>query len=156
MVKPLQAIAIGELLRQTQCNIDTINYYERIGLLPEPLRTQTRIRHYESEDVVRLRFIRRARQLGFSLDGVRALLKLSETDGDHIRTELRSIVAMHVDDIRARITDLRASITDLQTMERVLSNAIRACECGQQPDCPIMELLSVNGEANGLDPDMRL
>jgi MerR family mercuric resistance operon transcriptional regulator len=147
-VKPLSEIAIGELSRQTQCHIETIRYYERIGLLPQPFRTQARFRRYGTEDVVRLRFIRRARQLGFSLDEVRALLKLSGTDGDHTRAELRSLVAKHVGDIRARITDLQA-------IERMLSAAVSECECGQQLGCPIMDVLSVNGEANGLDPGMR-
>jgi len=140
-VRPFSEIAIGELSRQTQCHIETIRYYERIGLLPQPRRTQARFRRYGSEDVVRLRFIRRARQLGFTLDEVRALLRLSGADDDHTRAELRNLVAKHVGDIRARIADLQA-------MERVLSDAICECASGQQPGCPIMDVLSANGSAN--------
>ena len=61
-------IGIGELSRRAECNIETIRYYERIGLLPQPHRSSGRFRRYDGEDVVRLRFIRRARQLGFTLD----------------------------------------------------------------------------------------
>jgi MerR family mercuric resistance operon transcriptional regulator len=138
-LKPFSEIGIGELSRQTQCHIETIRYYERIGLLPQPHRTQARFRRYGREDVVRLRFIRRARQLGFTLDEVRALLRLSRADGDNTRAELRNLVANHVGDIRARIADLQA-------MERVLSGAVCECASGQQPGCPIMNVLSADGE----------
>ena len=73
-------IAIGELSRQTECNIETIRYYERIALLPQP-RRDSRFRRYDSEDVARLRIMRRARQLGFTLDEVRAFLRLAEPRG---------------------------------------------------------------------------
>jgi len=134
-VKPISEIAIGELSRRTQCHIETIRYYERIELLPQPRRTQARFRRYRSEDVARLRFIRRARQLGFSLEEVRALLRLSGADGDHNRVELRNLVVAHVAELRARIDDLL-------WMDRVLSAAICECASGQQPECPIMDVLS--------------
>src|ERR1700739_2452712 len=70
------AIPIGELSRRTGCNIETIRYYERIGLMPEPPR-RGRYRSYGPEDVGRLGFVRRARELGFTLDEVRALLGLA-------------------------------------------------------------------------------
>ncbi|HJU15819.1 MAG TPA: helix-turn-helix domain-containing protein [Stellaceae bacterium] len=128
-------IAIGELSRRTQCNIETIRYYERIGLLPQPYRQGGRFRRYSAEDVARLRFIRRARQLGFTLDEVRALMRLAGAGGDHVRAEARSLTAAHVAEIRAKITDLQA-------MERVLSEALCACAAGQQPRCPLIEILS--------------
>ena len=78
MAAPLE-IAIGELSRRTQCNIETIRYYERIGLLPKPRRIGGRYRRYDGEDVGRLRFIRRARELGFTLDEVRELMRLAAT-----------------------------------------------------------------------------
>jgi MerR family mercuric resistance operon transcriptional regulator len=71
-------IAIGELSRRTQCNIETIRYYERAGLLPKARREKGgRFRRYDADDIARLRFIRRSRQLGFTLDEVRALLRLA-------------------------------------------------------------------------------
>lgn len=129
-------IAIGELSRLTGCNIETIRYYERIGLLPKARREKGgRFRRYDRDDVARLRFIRRARQLGFTLDEVRALLRLSAGGGEDVRAEARSIAAAHVGDIRAKIADLQA-------MERVLTEAICECDTGQRPRCPLIEVLS--------------
>jgi MerR family transcriptional regulator, mercuric resistance operon regulatory protein len=133
-------IAIGELSRQTHCNIETIRYYERIGLLPQPHRQGGRFRRYGAPDIGRLRFIRRARQLGFSLDDVRALLRLAVSDGADVRAEARSVFSAHVDDIRAKIADLRS-------MERVLAEAIRECAAGRQPECPLINVLSGDEDA---------
>ena len=127
-------IAIGELSRQTNCNIETIRYYERIGLLPEPRRPGGKFRRYDADDIARLRFVRRARQLGFTIDEVRALMRLADTDGDDVRAEARNLAAAHAADIRAKIADLQA-------METVLTEAIRECE-GRQPTCPLIEVLS--------------
>src|SRR5579864_5704427 len=114
-------IAVGELSRRTGCNIETIRYYERIGLLPKPRREKGgRFRRYDADDVSRLRFIRRARQLGFTLNEVRALLRLAVGDSEGVRAEARSLAAAH-------IVDIRAKIADLQAMERVLTDAL--CEC---------------------------
>ena len=129
-------IAIGELSRRTDCNIETIRYYERIGLLPKPNRPDGRFRRYDSDDVARLRFIRRARQLGFTLDQVRAFMRLARADTDDaVCAEARSLAAAHVADIRAKIADLQA-------MESVLTDAICECETGQRPRCPLIEVLS--------------
>jgi MerR family mercuric resistance operon transcriptional regulator len=127
-------IAIGDLSQRTGCNIETIRYYERIGLLPPPDRNG-RYRRYGTRDVKRLVFVRRARELGFTLDEVRALMELSGTDGTSACNEVREISAAHLADVRKRIADLRA-------MERVLSGAIRQCDAGQQPGCPLIDALS--------------
>jgi len=127
-------IPIGDVSRHTGCNIETIRYYERIGLLPSPDR-QGRYRRYGPHDVKQLMFVRRARELGFTLDEVRALMKLSETDGTSTCNEVREISAAHLADVRRRIADLQA-------MERVLSSAIHQCDAGQQPGCPLIEALS--------------
>jgi len=129
-------IAVGEFSRRTGCNIETIRYYERIGLLPKPRREKGgRFRRYDRDDVARLRFIRRARQLGFTLDEVRALLRVALGDGEDVRTEARGIAAAHVAGIRAKIADLQA-------MDRVLTDAICECDGGQRPRCPLIEVLS--------------
>ena len=128
-------IAIGELSRRTRCNIETIRYYERIGLLPQPYRPGGRYRRYDADDVARLRFVRRARQLGFTLDEVRALMRLAGDDGDEVRAEARSLAAAH-------LAEIRAKIADLQAMERVLTDAICECETEQRPKCPLIEVLS--------------
>src|SRR5262249_15508197 len=131
-----QEIAIGQLSRRTQCNIETIRYYKRIGLLPRP-RRQGRFRRYDVNDVSRLKFIRRARQLGFSLDEARSLLLLA-ADAEHARAKVRGIAVAHVADIRNKITDLQA-------MERVLTDAICECEAAKLPKCPLIEVLSASG-----------
>ena len=129
-------IAVGEFSRRAGCNIETIRYYERIGLLPKPRREKGgRFRRYDRDDVAQLRFIRRARQLGFTLDEVRALLRLARGGGEDVRAQARGIAAAHVADIRAKIADLQA-------MERVLTEAIRECDVRQRPRCPLIEVLS--------------
>jgi MerR family mercuric resistance operon transcriptional regulator len=132
-------ISIGELSRQTGCKIETVRYYERIRLLPKARREcGGRFRRYDSDDVARLRFIRRARQLGFTLDEVRGLLRLAAVGGENVRAKARKVAAAHVADIRQKITDLQA-------MEAVLSKAICECEAGQQTRCPLIEVLSGGG-----------
>jgi MerR family mercuric resistance operon transcriptional regulator len=128
-------IRIGELSRRTGCNIETIRYYERIGLLPRPLRSEARYRLYNSDDVHRLTFVRRARELGFSLDDVRALLALSADQGRETCAEVREVAARHLADVRAKVADLRA-------MERVLADAVRQCDAGEIPGCPLIASLS--------------
>jgi MerR family mercuric resistance operon transcriptional regulator len=128
-------IPIGELSRRTECNIETIRYYERIGLVPRADRRGGRFRRYGAPDVARLRFVRRARQLGFPLGDVRALLRLAAGDGEDVRAEARSVFSAHV-------TEICAKIADLQSMERVLSEAIRECAAGRHPNCPLINVLS--------------
>ena len=135
-----QAIQIGELARRTGCNIETIRYYERIGLISAPLR-RGRYRTYETRDVQQLSFVRRARELGFKLDEVRALLTLA-TDEAAACAEVRDLAAAHLHDVRARIADLRR-------MEQVLADAVTACETGQDPGCPLIQALGAKGQGTG-------
>ena len=122
-------IAIGELSRRTGCNIETVRYYERVGLLPLPAR-RGRYRFYGAEDVQRLTFVRRARELGFTLEEVRALLGL----GAGACAEARDLAA-------ARLEDVRTRIADLQAMERVLADTVRRCDAGGEARCPLIEVL---------------
>lgn len=128
--KPLR---IGELSRRTGCNIETIRYYERIGLLPRPDR-RGRYRQYDATGVSSLAFIRRARDLGFTLDEIHALLRLS-AEGGAACAEARDLAATHLVDVRKRIADLRS-------MERALAAVVRQCDAGEQPACPLIEALS--------------
>lgn len=128
-----EGIAIGELSRRTGCNIETVRYYERIGLLPKPSRRGT-YRSYEPEDVGRLAFVRRARELGFTLDEVRALLKLAK-GGQDACADVRGIAAAHLTAVRTKIADLRA-------MERALAQAVRGCDAGETAGCPVISALS--------------
>jgi MerR family mercuric resistance operon transcriptional regulator len=124
---------IGELARRTACNIETIRYYERIGLMPAPPR-RGRYRSYGPEDIGRLTFVRRARELGFTLEEVRALLGLAAA-GQAACTNARVLAATHLKDVRTRIADLKR-------MERVLANTVRACDTGDDACCPLIAALS--------------
>ena len=135
-----KAIPIGELSRRTGCNIETIRYYERIGLMPAPPR-RGRYRSYGGEHVARLGFVRRARELGFTLDEVRALLGLAG-GGDASCGEARYLAAAHLKDVQARIADLKR-------MERVLADSVRACDAGQDPGCPLIQTLYAGPGAIG-------
>lgn len=127
-------IQIGELSKRTGCNIETIRYYERIGLLPAPARSAGGYRIYDAGVVRRLAFIRRARELGFTLDAVRALLALSD-QGSAVCAEVRELATGHLADVRAKIADLRS-------MEHVLADAVRRCATGATRGCPIIDALS--------------
>jgi MerR family mercuric resistance operon transcriptional regulator len=129
---PSSGFAIGELSRRTGCNIETIRYYERIGLLPRARRSGS-YRNYDPADAGRLAFIRRARELGFTLDEVRALLVLAAASAESCH-EARGLAAAHLDDVRARIADLRR-------MERTLADHIRSCDAGANDACPLIESL---------------
>lgn len=133
-------IQIGELSKRTGCNIETIRYYERIGLLPAPARSAGRYRIYDAGKVRRLAFIRRARELGFTLDAVRALLALSD-EGGAACAEARQLATSHLAEVRAKIADLRS-------MEHVLADAVRRCATGELPGCPIIDALSGCGSEN--------
>ena len=125
---------IGALSKRTGVNIETIRYYERIGVMPAPLRTEGGQRVYDDDHIKRLSFIRRCRALGFSLDDIRALLKLVD-GGDHTCGEVHDMTVTHIADIRAKITDLKR-------MEQVLKDMAARCAGGDVPDCPILEALS--------------
>jgi MerR family mercuric resistance operon transcriptional regulator len=127
------AMPIGELSRRTGCNIETIRYYERIGLLPAPPR-RGRYRSYGPPDVSRLRFVRRGRELGFSLDEIRALLELAAPQR-RACDEVRVIAAAHLADVRAKLADLKR-------LEAVLADTVAQCRGrSAAPSCPVLDVL---------------
>ena len=121
-----ETLSIGELSRRTGVNIETIRYYERVKMLPAPLRTSNGRRVYGPTEIRSLTFIRRSRELGFTLDEIRALLALSVADGKNTCDEVRQVAARHLADIRTKIADLRA-------MARVLADAVQRCDVGEMP-----------------------
>jgi MerR family mercuric resistance operon transcriptional regulator len=125
--------AIGAASKQTGCHIETIRYYERIGLLPSPSRSASGYRRYALEHLKRLAFVRRARDLGFTLDDVRRLLRLAERR-ERSCAQARSLATAHLRDVQAKLRDLRA-------MERVLKDMIARCADGTLPHCPLIEAL---------------
>ena len=112
----MKGIQRAELARRTGCNLETVRYYEKVGLLPEPPRTASGYRSYNSTHERRLRFVLRARELGFSLDEIRELLRLVD-ERDRPCAEARDVAAVHLADVRAKIADLRR-------MERVLEDVV--------------------------------
>jgi len=132
--KPRAApITIGGLSEGTGVNIETIRYYERIGLLPAPPRSAGRHRLYGEAHRQRLIFVRRARELGFSLEEVRALLGLGDGH-DMTCRDVRALTQHHVAAIRAKIRDLKR-------LERTLSDLAARCQGRDVPECPILETL---------------
>lgn len=127
-------LAIGELGRLTGTKVETIRYYERIGLLAAPTRTAGNYRAYGPGHLNRLSFIRRSRDLGFSLGQVRVLLTLS--DDRHQPCEaIDAIARQHLAEVDRKIADLRA-------LRRELGNMIDQCRCGTVAECRIIEALS--------------
>lgn len=125
---------IGVLSAETGVNIETIRYYEKIGLMPAPPRTEGRQRVYDSVHLKRLSFIRRGRELGFSLDQIRELLGLVRGH-DLTCAEVKAMTEQHV-------TDIRWKVKDLKRLERVLNDLAARCHGKQVPDCPILDALS--------------
>lgn len=128
--KPLQR---AEIAKRTGCNLETVRYYEKVGLLPEPPRTLGGHRAYDASHERRLRFILRARELGFTLDEVRTLLRLVD-ERDAPCSEARDVAAAHLRDVQTKIADLRR-------MERVLQETVAQCADGARPECPLIESL---------------
>jgi MerR family mercuric resistance operon transcriptional regulator len=125
---------IGGLSKRAEVNIETIRYYERIGLMPAPPRSEGGQRIYDDEHFKRLAFIRRNRQLGFSLGDIRALLAVVGKN-EYGCDAVRDLIVAHLANIRQKIADLRQ-------MERALKNMASQCESGSVPDCPVLETLS--------------
>ena len=132
-------IAIGALSKHTGTNIETIRYYERVGLLPAPARSSGGYRLYGTDQLKRLSFIRRARALGFSVAEVRTLLTLADQRRRPC-AEVRGVAAAHLEDVKGKIADLKA-------MERVLADTIARCEAGSGSHCPMIDALYTNGDS---------
>jgi MerR family mercuric resistance operon transcriptional regulator len=130
-----ERITIGDLSDLTGVNIETIRYYERINVLSTPPRTAGGRRVYDPSHLRTLAFIRRSRELGFSLDDIRALIRLGGPDKASCR-QVREIATHHLDDIRAKIADLRK-------MERLLSRTVTQCTGTTAPDCPVLDVLDI-------------
>lgn len=127
-------LTIGELARGTGTKVETIRFYEKTGLLPAPARTAGNYRAYGPEHLNRLSFIRRSRDLGFSLDQVRALLDLAD-ERDRSCEAIDAIAKEH-------LTQVDRKIADLQALRRELDSMINQCSCGTVAECRIIETLS--------------
>ena len=122
----------GQLAKRTGCNIETVRYYEKVGLLPEPARSDAGYRLYTEEDERRLGFILRAKELGFNSEGVRNLLTISDT-GHSTRAEVKALTESHIEEIAQKVKDL-------QKMKKRLEEISSHCDgsMASAKDCPIM------------------
>ena len=128
-------LQIGVLARRTGCNIETIRYYEKIGMLAPPPRTEGGFRLYSADDVRVLSFIRRARGLGFALPDVREMLRLMDERAQPCAA-IQAVAARHVAAIRARVADLLG-------MEAAMAALMESCANGAPTaSCPLIETLS--------------
>ena len=116
-------------------NIETVRYYEKIKILPAPPRTESGRRVYGAREMRYLAFIRRSRELGFTIDEIRSLLALGAPGNASCR-EVREVAKNHLDGIRAKIKDLAK-------LERLLAKTIAQCSGKSVPDCPILDILDV-------------
>jgi MerR family mercuric resistance operon transcriptional regulator len=132
-VSRAEGLPIGELSRVSGVNIETIRYYERIKLLPVPRRTDSGYRVYTLTEARTLTFIRRARELGFGLNDVRALLDLA-APGKASCAEARAIATRHLQEVRLKIADL-------SRLECQLAGTIKRCSGQAVPNCPVLEVL---------------
>ena len=129
----MSRLTIGKVAKRTGCNIETIRYYEKEGLLPSPNRTEGGHRLYTEDMIKRLVFIRRARQLGFTMMEIRQLFKI--VDGDHVSCErVKTITDIHIQDIKYKIKDLKK-------MDRILTDLSNKCSGDDIPECPIIDVL---------------
>ncbi len=124
----------GQLATRTGCNIETIRYYEKVGLLPDPPRTEKGYRVYEHKHEQTLRFIIRSRELGFTIEQIRGLLSLVD-GGDYTCTEIRDQTEAHLAAVRDRIVDLKK-------LEATLVETVAACNGGNTPNCPVVDALT--------------
>lgn len=129
----MRGLTIGKLAEATGVHLETVRYYERIGLVPEPARTAGGYRSYGSEHTRRLSFIRRARELGFGIEDIKALLTLAEP-GRGSCADVQTLTKVHLDDVRAKIADL-------QRLERILAKTVDQCSGTEAPICPVLDML---------------
>ena len=124
----------GELSKKTGVHIETIRFYENIGIMPDPPRTQGGHRVYSDNLASRLTFIARSKELGFSLDETKALLSLIDEQAITC-SEVKQITQSHIDEVRKKISDLKK-------IERVLKKMEAQCNGKKVPECPIIDALS--------------
>jgi MerR family mercuric resistance operon transcriptional regulator len=130
-----ESLTIGKLSRLTGVHIETIRYYERVKMLPKPPRTTGGRRAYDHTHMRVLALIRRSRELGFSPDEVRALLRLGSEKAPC--RQVRDIALVRLNDIRAKIADLRK-------LERLLAKTVAKCTGTTAPECPVLDILDVH------------
>lgn len=132
----MNTLTIGQLAYACGVGVETIRFYERQGLLPVPPRSGAGYRHYPATAVQRLHFIRRAKELGFTLKEIAELLLLQDNSHAHSRAEVKAIA-------EARLTEVTAKINDLERVRTALAHLAACCSGnGSVQGCPIIEALT--------------
>ena len=127
---------IGEAARRSGVSAKMVRHYESLGLLPSVHRTEAGYRQYGDSEVHTLRFIRRARDLGFSMDEIAQLLKLWQ-NRRRSSAEVRRIASRHIDDLSRKLAEMEA-------MRRTLQHLVHCCHGDDRPDCPILDELAAH------------
>lgn len=133
--------SIGELARRAGVKVPTIRYYEQIGLLPEPERSEGQQRRYGKAAIARLVFIRHSRELGFDVDAIRTLLSLQD------RPDQSCAAADEI--ARSRLAEVESRIASLQALRGELNRMLAQCACGTISDCRVIETLAERDHAHG-------
>jgi MerR family copper efflux transcriptional regulator len=130
----MKSLTTGQLARQAGVGVETVRFYEREGLLEAPARRESGYRQFSEDEVLRLRFIRRAKDLGFSLKEIKELLSLRRDEG--------TTCAYVKERVEAKITDIEAKIASLRQMKAALAKVSKQCTGrGPTSECPILEAL---------------
>ena len=132
----LVVLTRGKVAELTGCNSETIRYYEQSGLLPEPDRGDNGYRRYNEDHVSRLRFIQRAKQLGFSTDDIRELLTISDGPDTHTRAEVKTLTENHIALVQQRINELNKIKNTLRHIAHQCDGANEGAD-----HCPILRSL---------------
>ncbi len=125
--------AIGAMSKRTGVNIETIRYYEKIGVMPQPDRTAGGRRQYDHDLLKRLSFVKTSRELGFSITEIRALLEMVDRQ-DFSCAEVHDLTIAHLASVREKIESLRK-------LEEALAGMAAECSQGDVPECPIIDTL---------------
>lgn len=137
---------IGDVARRSGCTVQTIRYYETIGMVAPPVRTSGNQRVYDDAAVARLTFIRHARDLGFGLDAIREILGLSANENRDC-AEIDAIAKTHLNAVRQRIGSLRV-------LEKELARMVKACAHGTVSECRVVQVLSDHGMCGTSHPQV--
>jgi MerR family mercuric resistance operon transcriptional regulator len=140
MKKPIvkqPGLTIGQLAKAADVNVETIRYYQRIGLITEPEKPGQGFRRYPSESLEQIKFIKRAQRLGFSLQEIADLMALGEGNCRDVRERAEQ-----------KRNKIEKQIHDLQILRDTLNQLIRKCRGGKAPQCPIVETLLANDETS--------
>jgi MerR family mercuric resistance operon transcriptional regulator len=138
----MQSLTIGEVARAAEVGIETVRFYEREGLIPEPARRRSGYRQYPPDTVRRLRFIRRAKDLGFTLKEIGELLDL-RVDPGRMCADVRELA-------KAKMADIEAKMLDLARIQAALTELVRTCRGkGPTSECPILDALDEQEDGRG-------